>query len=197
MEHKKIDRVALKGGLVISKAEAAERQLRTAIWLWFHDFDPVPIHGLASAALKVLWKLHDKHKTGFKTLRDSVVEYVREEYQKAFIEMLNETENFIKHADRDPLAFHTFNPEMTVFILIDAVESLHALNGSTSVETKAFRTWFVIKYPDLMTLPEDHEWAVAAKRLRAGPQLSKSEFFKTFGIAMEQARADHASRGHP
>ena len=91
MEHKKIDREPRKGGLVISKTDAAERQLRTAIWLWFHDFDPVPIHGLASAALKVLWKLHEKHKTGHKTIRDEIIDRVKSEYQRDFIEMLNET----------------------------------------------------------------------------------------------------------
>jgi hypothetical protein len=46
-EQKKITREPITGGLVISKADAAERQLCTAICLWFHGFDPVPVHALA------------------------------------------------------------------------------------------------------------------------------------------------------
>ena len=82
------------------------------------------------------------------------------------------------------------NARITATHLASACITALPASGSASVETQAFTAWFVIKYPDLITLPEDHEWAVAAKRLRAGPQLTKSEFFKIFGVAMGQARAD-------
>jgi hypothetical protein len=197
MEHKKIDREFREGGLVISKAEAAERQLRTAIWLWFHDFDPVPIHGLASAALKVLWKLHERHKTGHKTIRNEVIERVKSEYQLDFIEMLNETENFIKHADRDPFGFHAFNPEMTVFILIDCVRALSALNGSFPVECKAFQAWFLINRPSLLDLSSTPEWDAAVKAARTNAVTSKPDFYKYFLQSLQMGLEQAVGRPHP
>ncbi|WP_213778519.1 hypothetical protein [Caballeronia sp. dw_276] len=150
-EKKTFAREPIPGGLVISKADAAERQLKTAIWLWFHNFDPVPIHALACAALKILWKLHQKHGTGYQTMRDRVIERVQPEHQKSFIEVLNETENFIKHADRDPMAFHTFNPRATDFVLMDAVAALQALSGVLPMESRAYMAWFFLHNPSLIT----------------------------------------------
>jgi hypothetical protein len=39
--------------IVVTKLDAARRQLRTAIHLWFNDGDPVSIHALAFAAYEL------------------------------------------------------------------------------------------------------------------------------------------------
>ena len=44
----------------ISKLEAARRQLRTAITLWFTGGDPVAIHSLAFAAYEILHAISEK-----------------------------------------------------------------------------------------------------------------------------------------
>jgi hypothetical protein len=45
----------------ISKLDAAKRQLKTAINLYFSYGDPVSIHTLASAAREILYDLNKKH----------------------------------------------------------------------------------------------------------------------------------------
>lgn len=197
MDQKIIERLPIKNGLVISKADAAERQLRTAIWLWFHDFDPVSIHGLASASVKVLWKLHERHQTGHKTIREEVISRAHPEYQRAFIEMLNETENFIKHADRDPFGFHTFNPESTIFVLLDGVRSLSALNGNYPPESKAFMIWFLINRPGIIDLSDTPEYEKAANGVRNFQVSSKSEFYKHAISSITQAQERAADGQHP
>ncbi|WP_186020350.1 hypothetical protein [Burkholderia gladioli] len=197
MKHKIIERLAIKNGLVISKSDAAERQLRTAIWLWFHDFDPVPIHGLASASVKVLWMLHKKHKTGHKTIREEVIDRARPEYQRSFIDMLNETENFIKHADRDPFGFHTFNPESTIFVLLDGVRSLSAFNGSYPLESRAFMTWFLINRPGIIDLSDTPQHEIAAKQARDFRAISKPEFYKHVTHLIMKAQEIAADEQHP
>jgi hypothetical protein len=39
--------------ITVTKIDAAKRQLRTAIRLWFEDGDPVSIHALAFAAYEI------------------------------------------------------------------------------------------------------------------------------------------------
>jgi hypothetical protein len=46
--------------LRISKVDAAQRQLRTAIALWFNDGDPVATHALAFAAYEILHHVSEK-----------------------------------------------------------------------------------------------------------------------------------------
>jgi len=41
-------------GIMISKLDAARRQLATAITLWFEDRDPVSIHTLVFAAYEII-----------------------------------------------------------------------------------------------------------------------------------------------
>ncbi|WP_322046052.1 hypothetical protein [Paraburkholderia sp. J67] len=197
MKHEKMYRGPVEGGFVISKVDAAERQLKTAIWLWFHDFDPVPIHGLAAAAFKVLWKLHEKHKTGHKMIRDEVIARVKANYRQDFIEMLNETENFIKHADRDPFGFHTFNPEMTVMLLLDGVRALAAFNGNFPVECRVFQTWILINRPNLIDLKSSPEWDAAVKAAQPAMVTSKPEFYRLVLHAIQVGIEQAIARQHP
>ncbi|MGI8569030.1 MAG: hypothetical protein ACR2KT_08130 [Methylocella sp.] len=44
----------------IGKLDAARRQLRTAITLWFNDGDPVSVHTLAYAAYEVIHAISEK-----------------------------------------------------------------------------------------------------------------------------------------
>jgi hypothetical protein len=175
--------------MVISKADAAERQLRTAIWLYFHDGDPVSIHGLTSAAWKVLWRLHEKHGTGHKTLREQMLDRIKPEHHKEVVEIFNETENFIKHGDRDPMAFHSFNPESTLWIMLDAANALQKLNGAYPIECQALLTWAMAQYPQIFIKDEEINVGLeASHRIVAGTK-DKGEFYSLVYQALEVSRA--------
>jgi hypothetical protein len=47
-----------KDGITVTKLDAARRQLRTALRLWFHDGDPVSIHALLAAAHEIIHRLY-------------------------------------------------------------------------------------------------------------------------------------------
>ena len=49
---------------------------------------------------------------------------------KEFFRVLRSNENFFKHADRDPAASVTFNPESTASLLFEAVAAHAMLAGS-------------------------------------------------------------------
>ncbi|RDK01609.1 hypothetical protein [Paraburkholderia lacunae] len=192
MVEKKIERHQSLGDLVISKSDAAERQLCTAIWLWFHDFDPVPIHGLACAAWKILWKLHQKHATGYKTMREVFLENVRAEYRDEVLALLSETENFIKHADRDPFSFHSFRPSTSEFILMDCVTALRAFNGRFPLEARVFYNWTLVHNPKLLANPTDAQSEALKGMQDCGSNLSKSEFYPLFAKAIAMSDENKA-----
>jgi hypothetical protein len=78
----------------VSKIEAAQRQLDTAIELYLHEFDLLSVHTLAWAAFSILVSYDKATNAGgvwAKHIRDNPSEDARK------------MANFLKHADRDPL----------------------------------------------------------------------------------------------
>lgn len=79
----------------ISKIEAARRQLDTAIELYLYEFDLLSVHTLAWAAFSILVSYDEATNAGgvwAKHIRDNPSDATRK------------LANFLKHADRDPLA---------------------------------------------------------------------------------------------
>src|SRR2546422_6130134 len=83
---------------VISKREAAARQLDQAIRLFFRRGDMLSVHTLAGAAFQLLADL-GKVSGIVSRYRSEVL--IRPERMKEWVQALNSTQNFLKHADRD------------------------------------------------------------------------------------------------
>ncbi len=84
----------------VTKLDAARRQLRTAIRLWFAEDDPISIYSLGYAAHEVLHTLHrhrgGKHGLVFDSSKTS------EESQTRITRGVKRWGNFFKHAKNDP-----------------------------------------------------------------------------------------------
>src|SRR6266852_8979311 len=131
----------------ITKLDAAARQLRTAIRLFLEDGDAVAIHTLASAAQEVLRGLL-KPRGGGSFYKDS--DWVRPEQAGEFRHIMNEAQNFFKHADKDPDGTLRFRPAFPAFVLFDCVHMYHAYAGHHLREGIAFAVWFFSSYPDVL-----------------------------------------------
>lgn len=130
----------------VSKAEAAERQLRQVIRLFFQRADAVAIHTLAAAAYQILIDLCE-HKGVKRELEDSTI--LDELGVKAdVLAAVRAPQNFFKHADRDPEGSVRFNPTLSAYLILYGVHYLHSLNGSQSAEGQVFRVWFFLRFPD-------------------------------------------------
>src|SRR5476651_443216 len=141
------------GPFILSKKETAERQLRCAVWLWFHECDSVSIHALSSAAAKVLWKLNHHHNTGHATVSERLLDLIKPDKRKEWLVIYNKMENFIKHADNDPHETMAFNPELTPLTMFDATTSLEKLSGNLSDDLLAFKTHFIFNNQDFFLPP--------------------------------------------
>lgn len=131
----------------ISKLDAAKRQLDTAINLYFKDADRVSIHTLTAAAHQILMDLANVQ--GIKSfLKQSSL--IKKEMQKEYISIINEAENFFKHASKDPGALLNFKPELTETLLLDAVEMYMQLTNEKPEDMSIYRVWFLLNHPTIV-----------------------------------------------
>lgn len=133
----------------ISKLDAAKRQLDTAINMYFKDAEPISIHTLTAAAHQILMDL--ARLEGIKSIfKDAVLDIIVKDYKKEYLSIINEAENFFKHAEKDPQGLLKFNPEQTEFLLFDAVEMYIQVAKETPEDISIYRVWFLLKNPNII-----------------------------------------------
>ena len=128
-----------------TKPESAIRQLDTAIDLLFEDVDPLPIRTLASAAHGVLADLMDKMNPR-KSWRSQIIESSGLTKRDA-LKIINNAQNFLKHADRDPEANLSFDEEENDHIIFMATLECGTLSRALSLRMQAFQIWYLAVYP--------------------------------------------------
>lgn len=133
--------------MLVTKIDAARRQLITAIRLFFDDADPVSVYSLASNA----WEVIDVLCTS--GCVESFSKQARENLPAGHTlkYYINEPcRNFFKHAAQDP------NPDSSVelsesnvaSILFLAVEDYIRLRQGGPVETQVFQAWYIAVFPE-------------------------------------------------
>jgi len=84
--------------ITVTKIDAARRQLRAAIILWFDEGDPVATHTILAAAHEILHRIY--RNRGFSDLIfDSLI--VKDEYRSEWNKLLKSHANFFKHSAHD------------------------------------------------------------------------------------------------
>jgi hypothetical protein len=122
----------------ITKIEAAQRQLETAIFLLFSDEDPISIHTLAIAASRVLRDLCEAK--GELAIWDL---YIKDEYKKDAIVHFNKAANFFKHADTDfdEVFDWNYNERLNDYTILVACFDYTTINGKLTWPMQVFVTW--------------------------------------------------------
>ncbi|MBI5397688.1 MAG: hypothetical protein HZA91_20515 [Verrucomicrobia bacterium] len=134
--------------IIVSKLDAARRQLETAIRLYFHGTDPVSIHTLTAAAYNVLRDLNQDHGKMPMLCKDVFPKMVKPEFEDECKKKLNEAENFFKHADKDPDAILTFRSGQTEWLLFEACYKYSELTAENVPLLALFKCWFVASKPN-------------------------------------------------
>ncbi len=114
----------------LSKIDAAQRQLDTAIELYLHEYDLLSVHTLAWAAFSILVSYDKATNAGgvwAKQIRDNPSENARK------------LANFLKHADRDPLEqLGELTDEYTHHLLLEGCKLHSELTGAHTRPTDVF-----------------------------------------------------------
>lgn len=165
----------------ISKLDAAKRQLDTAINMYFKDAEPVSIHTLTAAAHQILMDLGrlDSIKS---FMKDTSI--IRKGKEKEFLALINEDENFFKHANKDPHSLLKFIPERTEAFLLDAVEMYMQLTKEMPEDMLIYRTWFFLKNPELLSDETKKQFKGKNISTEHFKSKSKAEFYSAMKDAL-------------
>jgi len=145
----------MKKKLLISKLDAAKRQLETAIRIYFSSGDPVSIHTLTAAAYNVVRDVN-KNMGGEKLLaKEGFLEYIKEGHEQEVWEIINKAENFFKHADRDHDSTIEFNPAQSEFLILEACSVYAKLSGEFPPLFKLYQSWFIANHQHWFNFPEE------------------------------------------
>lgn len=162
----------------ISKLDAAQRQLRTSIKLWFYGEDPVSAHTLAYAAYTIIddvTKARNPNRPGL--LFDSP--HLTPDDRNLFDKVYRGSGNFFKHANRDPNDTLNFSPNIIKAFFNFAILCLEAEGEQLSHEVLVFQAWSVFNNPKLRSKEGSSVFtdAFLAKYSAEVLAMSKHEFF--------------------
>lgn len=174
--------------IVVTKLEAARRQLSTAIGMWFREEDAVSVHTLACAAHEVIHGIN-QHRGGRDLLLDNL--NIKDEYRKDWIRKIKKEANFFKHADKDPDPSNTieFSPGITEMYLMFTVVGVEVIGERLNDREAAFNFWLLIKRPEWLTekgrininkIPPDN--------LAKMQEMPKAEFFRMYLLSRQLNR---------
>lgn len=142
---------------IITKIEAAERQLCGAIRMFFDEGDMIAVHTLATAAQQILLDL---------ALPLGIYSFFNDEKLTDLRDVFRTSQNFLKHADRDSDGKLPFFPEITKFHLLDACFLVCTLTHRVLPEVTGFLGWFLTQFPHLFDSPHFAATIEMAKGLK-------------------------------
>jgi hypothetical protein len=138
---------------VVTKLEAADRQLRLAIRLFFERKDLIGVHALVAAALEIFRQVG--RPRGLKSFYEWVNERVRPEKRSEVLKLFREAQNFFKHSGKDARKELKFYYTYTPLYIFNAAHLAYKLTGTRSPESNVFMTWFIFKNPGVLLDDEE------------------------------------------
>ena len=157
---------------MITKTDAAERQLNTAIRLFFENRDHLSSYALAVASREVtdgviksrrselyereLARVGDPLKVRL-SYREELKVLIKREFYEDFLELDHKWQNFFKHACKDPDAeIEPFTAKLLALVVIWAIKNYSLLTQRLTIEMKTFFVWFAVAEPQFVkSAPED------------------------------------------
>jgi hypothetical protein len=173
---------------IVTKLEAANRQLCTAIRLFFDDGDAVAVHTLVCSAREI----YEKHCAKNNSLR--MFDFVRagspDAAEKDLWNLLNAARNFFKHPGDTLGDIIEFDDTMNDFQLLTACQDCATVSaGRQPPEVQAYALWYLaVEAPDEQAVAEAAPGDAAAAQalqhqidqqfpgLRTAPRAEKKRF---------------------
>jgi len=160
----------------ISKLDAATRQLDLAIVLHFRDADPFGVHTLAGAAHLILSDL---------TRRSNNAPLIPHKSEDVLAGGCIKARNFLKHADKDPVAVLTFDTDFSGFLIYDAIGMCLRLASKLTTPQGVFLAWLSTKYPTVNLLGDIAKETIDKLRELFPELVSRNTHKKVFLTCLE------------
>lgn len=134
--------------LTITKADAARRQIETAIDLLFLDKDKISIHTLTMAGFGILKDLAEQR--GPRDFLERAIASIKEEKRGEFWQIMKAPSNFLKHANRDPEDVLEFPVYLAEGFICFAITLYGELGNNPTLRMRSFLVVFLMMNPDLL-----------------------------------------------
>jgi exonuclease VII small subunit len=151
---------------MVMKIEAAEKQLDTAIKLFFENADHLSAYTLAAASREItddlcekqkdelyqsaLTRLGDPQKVHL-SFRDTMEILIKPDHFKEGMRYLKKAQNFLKHADRDhDQELDEVSIKELSFVIYFAITNLALFKKQLSPAMSIFTYWFAAANPSLV-----------------------------------------------
>jgi len=169
---------------MITKIDAAEQQLNTAIRLFFENRDHLSSYALAVASREVtdgiakrryselyqreLARVGDPLKIRL-SYQEELKILVKPGFFKDFQRIDRKWQNFLKHADKDPeTEIESFKTKLLALVIIWAIKNYVLITQYLTIEMKIFFVWFAVAEPQLIkSAPEDVTFNKAIDEMRS------------------------------
>ncbi len=174
---------------IISKIDAACRELDAAILLWFQEEDSVPIHSLACTAFQMIHDIN-RHRGGPGLLFDGLA--VKDEFSDFAKKYLHRQSHTLEPVDSNPEGDLEFNSSATEYLMVFSVLGLNALGIKDSILRSAFIAFFSLHNPDLIT-EKGRQFLIdniPSEKLADLRELKPREFFERYKSAAQKTMAD-------
>jgi hypothetical protein len=132
--------------VLISKLDAARRQLETAIKLFFASGDFVSIHSLSYAAFTITRNLCDQTNSPA-SFKKWLADHIHESQHEELFKRIGEAGNFLKHADRDPTAILEYIPAQYEMFMALAMKQYETITHEMTLPMTVFKVWFLMNHP--------------------------------------------------
>jgi hypothetical protein len=169
---------------VITKTDAAERQLNTAIRLFFENRDHLSSYALAVASREItddviksryselyqreLVRVGDPLKVRL-SYRQEMKILIKDEFYKDFLNLDHRWQNFLKHADKDPDAeIDPITTKHLALVILTAIRNYSLLTQRWTTEMVTFLGWIGVAEPQLIKFPPEHAMTKAIAELDSG-----------------------------
>lgn len=149
---------------IVTKTEAAERQLETAIRLFLQEGDRVSIHTLTAAAHGILHDLGPEFEPAKGFYLMQAAPFIKPERLKEWVQALRRPQNFFKHADKDPDATVELGEFHTEHLLLEACMMYFLLTKQLPWAIKTYYAWYTVSYPKYLL--DDNPWTDFALQVR-------------------------------
>ena|SRR5690606_13597451 len=164
---------------MITKIEAAKRNIEFSIRCLFQEEDNLPIILVASSALQVLRDIAEHQGVGdlHKSFKSMATPGKEKEIWSAF----NRVANFIKHADKSPdETLDLFDEELLETLILMACWYYYEIAAPLSTEMSAFTKWLSVSKEELSGMWQVQSGAEPIVNFRALPRTERLKYGMSF-----------------
>lgn len=164
---------------MITKIEAAKRNIEFSIRCLFQEEDSLPIVLVASSAFQILRDIAEHQGVG--DLHKSFKSMATPGREKEIWNAFNRVANFIKHADKSPEeTLDPFDEEIPETLILMACWYYYEVAGPLSKEMFAFTKWLSVSKEELSNMWQVQSEAELIKSFRTLPRAERLKYGMSF-----------------